>query len=153
RSAEETARTTLEQSRAQATAEAESLMRAAREEGLNEGREQGRREVIEQSLGAAREQFAAKATQAASAVETLAAEWQLQRRKLFVDARHDVAALAISIARRIAPRLGELDAAIAADSCGAALGMLGQYEELVIRAHPDDIKAVKQFAEQTHGGM
>src|SRR5262249_54434414 len=69
--------------------------------------------------------------------------------QLFIDARQDLAALVIAISRRIAPRLGELNPAIATESFGAALGILGEFEELAIRVHPLELEALKLFAEQT----
>lgn len=121
------------------------------DEGLAAGRDEGRSRGLEQALAEARERFAGQAGESAAVLGRLTEEWTAQRRRWYVDIRQDVVALAIAIARRIAPRLGELNADIAVDACAAALEQIGRTNGLTIRVHPQDLAALRQFAQDALG--
>jgi flagellar assembly protein FliH len=117
--------------------------------GLAAGEEKGRAEALEAARGA----FATASTGAVSALASLASSWKDAHRMLFHDARQDVLAMAIAVARRVAPRLPEIDPGVAADACGAALAMIGAAHSLTIRLHPDDLDAVKTLLDERIAGL
>jgi len=132
-------------------------VRAALEEARAAGREQGvdegRREALESAMAEARATFATEAGALMKAMTQAIDEWRTTHRQLFAEAGKDVAALCIAIARRVAPRLGELDPHIAADACAAALGVIGRRRDLAIHIHPDDLAALRQFADDAQNAL
>lgn len=125
--------------------------RGGYERGLEQGLKDGRARGEAAALAEARAQFATDSAGATALLEALVQEWRGRHRQLFAEARRDVAALAIAIVRRIAPRFVELDASIAEGSCAAALEMLGSAHEAVVRVNPDD-RAVLEHLWQERGG-
>lgn len=150
----EAARREAEALRARAATEVRArvaeAMELARQRGFEAGHkagvEAGHKEGLAQALAESRATFAADAAAALAALESIQSQWNEMHRRLFVDARHDVVALALAIARRIIPRLAEIEPTACVDTCAAALQMVGRGHEMTLRAHPADIEALRQFA-------
>lgn len=144
RQAAELLRHAADESRAKVSEALALARREGFEKGRQEGLAAGRTEALETTTREVRELLAAETAPVRSMLEAIIAQWKERHRALFLDARQDVVALAIAIARRVVPRLAELDSNAAADAAAAALEMIGKTHHLVIRAHPRDIDALKR---------
>lgn len=142
--AAELLRRAAEESRAKVSEALALARREGFEKGRQEGLAAGRAESLETTTREVRELLAAETAPLRSMLEAIVTQWKERHRALFLDARQDVLAIAIAIARRVMPRLAELDAGAAVDAVAAALEMIGKAHHLVIRAHPHDLDALKR---------
>jgi len=124
---------------------------AGHDKGFAQGLDEGRRQAEVQGLEEARAAFARDSTGAVAHLETVVQEWRRGQRQLFVEARRDVAALAVAIVRRIAPRIGDLGPAVAEETCGAALELLGRVHDVMIRVNPEDRATLERLWTQRQG--
>ncbi len=133
---------------AKARDERERLISGAYEEGLErgleEGRAQGRAEGHEagraEILGEAREEFDHLSQTWTQALDAFAE----RREQLFLNARTEVIALALTIAAKIVKRVVEVDPLVVRDQMAAAMDLLRDQTRFVISVHPDDQKVAEE---------
>ncbi|HKQ48352.1 MAG TPA: FliH/SctL family protein [Phycisphaerae bacterium] len=141
----------IAEARAQAAALRELSVAAGHEEGLQEGLAKGQESGHAAALAEARERFAAEQASLVSTLSELTQQFTAKRERLYLEARQDVAVLAIAIASRICNKLAgaeELAVASAAQACQDALGMLSEATQVVVRAHPADAAAIERFCDE-----
>ncbi|GEJ57281.1 FliH/SctL family protein [Anaeromyxobacter diazotrophicus] len=122
--------------REEAAAEAGRLLQAAREET-----ERLRAAAAE----AGREEGLARATE-------LVARAALARERLLAGARAELADLALELARRIVTRAAALDPEVVIELAGRALEVARGHSALTVRAHPEDLAALRAAEPRLAGG-
>jgi flagellar assembly protein FliH len=129
-----------EQLIAQAQVAAEELKVAAvaqgrqegRAQGLSEGKTEGGKTGHHQALTETKQQL----TQAFNALSTAAKDLNTSRKQLEAGAKADVVRLAVSIARRVTKKYGELDPAILTANVNEAMKLVVQASDVRIALHP-----------------
>lgn len=136
---------------AQARREAAVAFEAAKEKGHAAGFDQGRQAGLEaglaQALEEARERFEGEIGHVRDTLTTLVTELEHRKRDLLIAARHDVLEFAVTLARRVARRVGELDRSAATANLEEALGLVSSKTDLTVRVNPLDGEAMRRFAE------
>ncbi len=128
----------------------ESARRAGREQGLREGREAGQAEALQE----AREQFAREQASLTGMMTEMLRTFEKRREQLYLSARRDAVVLAVAVARRVVARLPEIEEAAtesAMQACAEALDLVRGATEIVIRAHPEDCRAIDRLVGELAG--
>jgi flagellar assembly protein FliH len=123
----------------------EAAYGAGLERGLAEGREAGRAEALKE----AREQFVKDQSSLTAMLGETLRTFEHRREQLYLSARRDVVVLALAVARRVVAKMPGLEEAAtesAVQACAEALDLVRGASEVVIRAHPDDRRALEQLA-------
>jgi flagellar assembly protein FliH len=129
-----------EQLLAEAQSEAETLKAKAMAEGFAEGRqngiakgtEEGKKLALQQALSEHRTQYA----NVMKAITAATQELNASRQELDAAAKTEVIHLAVSIARRITKRQGELDSTVLTDNVHEAMKLVTQSTDVRIAIHP-----------------
>lgn len=137
---------------ARARAEAEDLrndiLEKARQEGERAGHEagleRGRAEAMEQVLSEALEPHRELLEQLGPAWVEQVARFGEERERLMEDARRELLAFALEIARRVVQRTIEVDETICIDQVGEALALLGRPGSLRLSISPDDREVLER---------
>ena len=116
---------------------------AGREQGLTEGREKGRAEAF----AAAQAAFSKEQTMLVTTLNDALNQVDLQKRSLLAAAYQDLIDLAIAIARRVVKRIGETDRQVVIENAREIIERVGRRSDMVLEVHPDDLDAMRTFAE------
>jgi flagellar biosynthesis/type III secretory pathway protein FliH len=126
----------------QAAAERQRLIAGAREEGRAQGLEEGRKQGREEGK---KEGAAAALVERRDALSKLEAAWgaalegfSRERDEMYLEARQDVLALAVTMGERITRRKVEVDPTVVAGQMEAVLELLAAPTKLTLAVGPQD---------------
>jgi flagellar assembly protein FliH len=74
-----------------------------------------------------------------------------ERRRYFLAVEHEVVQLALNIARKILRRETQIDAQLLAGMVRVALDQTGQATQVTVRAHPEQVSALRAFFARAMG--
>jgi flagellar assembly protein FliH len=114
------------------------------EAGKQEGREIGRQEALEQ----AKEEFAAQHKNLTNACRQMMNEIESSRASWEAAARHDLADLAMAIARRVVKHVGQREREVVEANLDEAVKLVGARSDVTILVSPADADAAERFAEK-----
>ncbi len=144
-SAKAEARAMIESARAEAGALREAARKEGRDQGYAEGLEEGRRQGHEEALAAAREEFDRHTKQLTEACRALIDEINARRASWEASARHDLIDLALAIAARVAPAVGERERGVVRANLEEAVRLAGQRSQVTIDLNPIDAETARTF--------
>lgn len=132
---------------AEAKSERERLLAGARErghaeglaKGLAEGRAKGEAEAGGKALEEHRQRLDALAESWAGAL----AAFERAREEMLAEARDDVLALALAIARKVTHRAVACDPGVVVEQLARVLSMQARPTGLTVAVHPDELEAVR----------
>jgi flagellar assembly protein FliH len=146
RASQEKARALL----AEAQAEASQLGAIAQEQGyeagFRRGYEAGTKAGREAAFNTAKAEFTAAQGQLVQALQQLLAEYDAQKRDLFIAARQDVLNFALQVAEKVTRRIGQVDREAVLGNLDAALRLVESKTNLVAHVNPADVATAAQFA-------
>jgi flagellar assembly protein FliH len=109
-----------------------------RAQGLSEGKTEGAKAGHQQALNEHKQQF----TQAFNALTTAAKDLNTSRKQLEAGAKADVVRLAVTIARRVTKKYGELDPSILTANVNEAMKLVVHASDVRIALHPSQHKTL-----------
>lgn len=135
---------------AEAKEQARRIRQEAKEqghrEGFDEGFSRGKQEGYDSALAAARQKFDQELGHLSDTLTALVTEFSEQRARRLREAESDFVDFALQIASRVVKSIGELDRDVAPQNLQSALTMVMAKSDATVRAHPDDLVSLKQFA-------
>ncbi len=135
--------------------QAEAIRRQAEQDGLAAGREQGltegRQEGRAEAFAAAQEEFSKEQTMLVATLNDALNQVDRQKRALLAAAYQDLIGLALAIARRVVKRIGETDRQVVIENAREIIERVGRRSDMVLEVHPDDLDAMRTFAESLVG--
>lgn len=146
----------VQEARAQAEVERQSIHQVATRKGYDQGLVKGAEAGREKALAEAKASFSEDQDLLVSTLSKLIGDFDERRERLYAAARLDVVVLAIAIASRLSEKFSLMediapDAAVQA--CREALVLLRDATEVVIRVHPEDSAALGHLADQLASAM
>jgi len=116
------------------------------ERGYAEGKGNGEKEGYENAYRDATQRFDEQHAAIVRNFERLADQLESQREALFVAAKRDLLDFAIGVATKLTYRIGSLDSQAAVANLDRSLQLVQSKRDLTVRAHPDDLAAIEEFA-------
>lgn len=116
---------------------------AGHDQGYAEGTATGHQAGLQESVARFDEQQSALV----SAMDRVIAEIDALKQDLAIAAENDLLEFAVSVARRLTFAIGELYPESATENLLRALRLVGSKTDLTVRVHPQDVAAMKTFAE------
>lgn len=116
------------------------------EKGYSEGKEKGASDGYDEAYNAAKLKFDEQHTAIVSDVTRVLDELSARRDSLELAARRDILDFAISLATKLTYQIGTLNRKAALANLHKALQLVQTKADLTIRAHPDDLAAIEEFA-------
>ncbi len=136
----------------QARKQAEEARQQARKEGYDAGFAEGRKAGFEagrkEAFETARKEFAAQQASLVSACRQVIDQINDQRADWWASARQDLIELAMAIARRVAPCVGQREREVVLANLEEAIRLAGRRSEATIQVNPGDAAAARAFAEE-----
>lgn len=120
-------------------------VKEGREEGYQKGHEEGAEEGHRQAFEQASMEFRNATRKLIEALQAMLRDVEEQRKRMIEKAKIDLVALAIAVAEAIVKREIVKDEKITVLNVRKAIELSSRKSDLVIRVHPDDLKAMKEF--------
>ncbi len=137
--------------------QAEDIEKAAYDDGFQKGHAEGfaKGEPEGKAAGeaAARKAFQERAESLVPALEALLKELEARKIELRSQAESDLLQLALEIARRIVGREIALDERLVGARMQRAIGLATERSDLVVRAHPQDVEALREELPALHAAF
>ncbi len=137
----------------EAKAERKRLTETAAKEGFERGHAEGLKKGLQEGeakgLSDSRQAAAAKIGAVAKQWEDGLVSFERARDDMLVQARTDVLALSLALARKVVKRVVECDPKVVEAQVEAAVSRVTHATKLVIAAHPEDLEAAKAEATRT----
>jgi len=147
----EAAQARAEQIVQEAQSQAQAIRDSARQEGHQaghaEGTQKGQQAGRAEALAAAKKEFAEQQKQIVSTCKSLIAGIQADRSAWQAAARQDLVELAMAIARRVAPHVGERERDAVLANLEEAVRLAGARSEVTVLVNPKDAEAARVFAD------
>lgn len=118
--------------------------RAGRQQGLSEGRQEGQEQALAEARGVFAQQQERLVSSLAEAVEQL----ERQKRAILARAHSDLVGLAVAIAEKAIKRAGLLERSVVEENLREAIELVGGASDVVVRVHPEQLEAMRVFAER-----
>lgn len=142
---------------AEAKAERDRLVAGARErghaEGLAKGMTEGRAKGEAEAGGKALEEHRERLEALSASWEAALAEFERRREEMLAEARDDVLALALAIARKVTHRAVLCDPGVVVEQVSHVLAMQARPTALTVAVHPDDESAVRAALPSVAGSL
>lgn len=120
--------------------------RQARDEGYAEGHEAGYAAGRAQALESAKAEFLARQETLLSALNAMMSGFEQSKDDLLDRARHDILELAVAVAERITRRTAVVDCLAAVENAKAAVLLVTDESDIVIRINAADREAMREYA-------
>ena len=131
----------------QARADAQQTCALAQKQGHETGLAEGRTAGHQQALQEARQQFAQQSKQTIELLQNVLAHFDQVKQQIVWQAEQNSVALALAIAEKIVKKTGLLSRDVSVENVKAALDLVNQTTDLVIRVSPQDLENLQRFAD------
>lgn len=138
----------IDEARQQAAALHKQTREQAYEEGFAEGREAGRQQGAAEAFAEAQATFETELGHLAKNLDETIKEASRERRRCLQAAEQDLLSFAIDLAQRVTKFAGASHCEVAQENLRSALPLVMARSDITVRAHPDDLAALKRFAAQ-----
>ena len=116
------------------------------EDGYARGRREGEESGRKQAYADAKQEFRTEQAQLLSSVSALVTGLESMKEELLDRAQRDLLVFAVTVAERITKRTGLLDRHVAVANAQEAIRQIGVRSDLVARANPVDLDALRRYA-------
>jgi len=123
------------------------------DKGYAEGKEKGQREGFEEAHANAMAKFDQQHSRLIADVTRVLDEMDARREGIELAARRELLDFAIAIAGKLTHRIGAMNRESVVENLRNAIQLVGSRTDLTIRAHPDDLAAIEEFAESVLYGV
>ncbi|MCP4592554.1 MAG: hypothetical protein GY842_17615 [bacterium] len=144
--ARDRARAILLQARRDAAAALVEAKRRGHAEGQAEGHREGFTAGQKQGLEEATDRFSREQATLGETFSAAATGLDGLKRDLLIEARHDSLEFAVSLARRVTKRIGELNRDAATANLEEALSLVSSKTDVTVRVNPIDAETLRRFA-------
>ncbi len=138
----------ISEARQQAELLRENAHKQGYHKGFQQGRGDGRQQGVSEAFAAAEANFKTDLDHLARSLAATIRQVSEQRFDCLHAAEHDLLSFAVDIARRVTKSIGELNSEAAQENLRSALSLVMAKSDLTVKAHPDDLAALKRFAGQ-----
>lgn len=138
----------IDEARQQAAALHKHTREQAYQEGFAEGCEAGRRQGSTEAFAQAQEAFETELGHLAKNLDETIKQASHERRRCLHAAEQDLLSFALDLAQRVTKFAGAAHCEVAQENLRSALPLVMARSDITVRAHPDDLSALKQFAGQ-----
>jgi flagellar assembly protein FliH len=114
------------------------------EKGLAQGQEEGHQQALQES----RQNFAQKSEELLNTFRAACQQFDQCKHELLWQAEQNMVALALAIARKVIKQAGMLSTDVALENVKAALDMVTDKTDVVVKLSPGDIEHLKELTEK-----
>ena len=132
-----------DQARADAQQTIAQAQKQGHEAGLNEGRTTGHQQALEE----ARQEFARSTQQTTELLQNVLTHFDHVKQQIIWQAEQNSVALALAIAEKIIKKAGLLSPEVTAENVRAALNLVNQTTDVIIRVSPQDLQNLQQLTD------